>query len=73
MYLSSRPALIKRTRGCELPGTFNLMRISDFFLEQSRPWEVLAKYHIEQAARPRQYPLGTLLLTEQTLRRAARC
>jgi hypothetical protein len=42
--------LMKRTRGCELPGTFNPMIISDLFLEQSRPWQALATSHIEQVA-----------------------
>jgi GTP-binding protein EngB required for normal cell division len=43
--------LMKRTRGYELPGTFNPMIISDLFLEQSRPWQVLATNHIDQVAR----------------------
>ncbi|KAF1939031.1 hypothetical protein EJ02DRAFT_409403 [Clathrospora elynae] len=43
--------LIKRTRGRELPGTFNPMVISDLFLEQSQPWEALARSHIEEVAR----------------------
>ena len=43
--------LMKRTRGCELPGTFNPMIISDLFFEQSRPWQVLATSHIDQVAR----------------------
>jgi hypothetical protein len=42
---------MKRTRGCELPGTFNPMIILDLFLEQSRPWQVLATSHIDQVAR----------------------
>jgi hypothetical protein len=50
-FLDRIEALMKRTRGCELPGTFNPMIITDLFLEQSRPWEVLATHHIEQVAR----------------------
>lgn len=42
--------LMKRTRGRELPGTFNPMIISDLFLEQSRPWEGLAQSHVEEVA-----------------------
>jgi GTPase SAR1 family protein len=49
-FLDRIEVLMKRTRGCELPGTFNPMIISDLFLQQSRPWEVLAKHHIEQVA-----------------------
>jgi hypothetical protein len=50
-FLDRIEALMKRTRGCELPGTFNPMIISDLFLEQSHPWQVLATQHIEQVAR----------------------
>lgn len=49
-FLDRIETLIKRTRGRELPGTFNPMIISDLFLEQSRPWESLAKHHIEKVA-----------------------
>lgn len=49
-FLDRIEALMKRTRGCELPGTFNPMIISELFLEQSLHWEVLAKHHIEQVA-----------------------
>ena len=40
--------LIKRTKGRELPGTFNPMIVSDLFLEQSTPWEVIARSHIDK-------------------------
>ena len=40
--------LMRRTRGCELPGTFNPMIVADLFLEQSRPWEAIARRHVEQ-------------------------
>jgi GTP-binding protein EngB required for normal cell division len=50
-YLDRIEALMKRTRGRELPGTFNPMIVSDLFFEQSRPWEALAKHHIEDVAR----------------------
>jgi len=43
--------LMKRTRGRELPGTFNPMIISDLFVEQSQPWEALVQSHIEKVAR----------------------
>ncbi|KAK1832585.1 P-loop containing nucleoside triphosphate hydrolase protein [Podospora conica] len=38
--------LIRKTRGRELPGTFNPMIVNDLFIEQSRPWEAIAKAHI---------------------------
>ncbi|KZM21682.1 GTPase [Ascochyta rabiei] len=49
-YLERVETLMKRTRGCELPGSFNPMIVSDLFLEQSRPWEALAKRHVEGVA-----------------------
>lgn len=39
--------LLKRTRGRELPGTFNPMIVRELFLEQCRPWEDIALTHIE--------------------------
>ena len=39
--------LIHRTRGRELPGTFNPLVVSDLFLEQSRPWEAIVRAHIQ--------------------------
>jgi GTPase SAR1 family protein len=50
-FLNRIENLMKRTRGRELPGTFNPMIISDLFLEQSQPWEALAEAHISQVAR----------------------
>ncbi|KAI9849143.1 MAG: hypothetical protein M1837_005373 [Sclerophora amabilis] len=31
--------LMTRSRGCELPGTFNPLIVGDLFFEQSRPWK----------------------------------
>jgi GTP-binding protein EngB required for normal cell division len=39
--------LMRRTRGRELPGTFNPMIVSDLFLEQSSSWEVISRKHIK--------------------------
>ncbi|KAH7072271.1 P-loop containing nucleoside triphosphate hydrolase protein [Paraphoma chrysanthemicola] len=50
-FLDRIETLMKRTRGCELPGTFNPLIISDLFLEQSGPWPTLASHHMEQVAR----------------------
>ncbi|RDH26526.1 hypothetical protein BDQ94DRAFT_177479 [Aspergillus welwitschiae] len=41
--------LMKRTRGRELPGTFNPMIVSDLFQEQCRPWETITYQHIFSA------------------------
>ncbi|RPA92075.1 dynamin family protein [Choiromyces venosus 120613-1] len=40
--------LMQRTRGRELPGTFNPMVVADLFLEQSTPWEAITRSHIEK-------------------------
>ena len=40
--------LMKRIKGRELPGTFNPMIVSDLFLEQSTPWEAIARSHIDK-------------------------
>ena len=40
--------ILRKSRGCELPGNFNPMLISHLFWEQSEPWEKLASAHIEQ-------------------------
>lgn len=34
---------MKRSRGCELPGTFNPQIIGDLFYQQSRPWKKLTE------------------------------
>ncbi|GAB1318560.1 GED domain-containing protein [Madurella fahalii] len=40
--------LMRRTRGLELPGTFNPMIVADLFLEQSQPWEGIVRRHVEK-------------------------
>ncbi len=40
--------LMSRTRGRELPGTFNPMVVADLFVEQSQPWESIARNHIDK-------------------------
>lgn len=42
-FLQSVRSLMRRTRGCELPGTFNPLLIGDLFYYQSQPWARLAK------------------------------
>jgi GTPase SAR1 family protein len=43
--------LMRRTRGSELPGTFNPMIVADLFREQCRPWEAIARRHVEKVWR----------------------
>jgi hypothetical protein len=38
---------MRRTRGRELPGTFNPMIVADLFLEQSSPSEAITRSHVE--------------------------
>lgn len=42
---------LERSRGYELPGTFQPMLISQLFWEQSQPWERIATEHIDKVAR----------------------
>ncbi|KAB8223349.1 P-loop containing nucleoside triphosphate hydrolase protein [Aspergillus novoparasiticus] len=45
-YLQHIERLLRRTRGRELPGTFNPMIINDLFKEQSEPWQRIANFHV---------------------------
>jgi hypothetical protein len=38
-YLEEVTQLMRRSRGCELPGTFNPLIIGELFAEQCKPWE----------------------------------
>lgn len=39
--------LLVRSRGRELPGSFNPLLVSELFRDQSRPWEQTAREHVE--------------------------
>ena len=43
--------VLERSRGFELPGSFNPILISQLFWEQSRPWEEIALAHVNTVAR----------------------
>ncbi|KAH1627320.1 hypothetical protein KXV89_008083 [Aspergillus fumigatus] len=47
-YIRHVENLLRRTRGKELPGTFNSTIINDLFLEQSKPWEKLTSEHVRE-------------------------
>jgi hypothetical protein len=47
-FLDHIQHLMQRTKGRELPGTFNPMIVADLFLEQSTPWEAITRNHIER-------------------------
>lgn len=38
-YVSEVRTLMRRSRGCELPGTFNPLIVGDLFFQQSQPWK----------------------------------
>jgi hypothetical protein len=44
-YLEEVTQLMRRSRGCELPGTFNPLIIGELFAEQCKPW----KRHVTKA------------------------
>ncbi|KAH6665836.1 P-loop containing nucleoside triphosphate hydrolase protein [Plectosphaerella plurivora] len=43
VYLAHVKNTMKRNRGCELPGTFNPMIISELFRDQAQPWPDLVR------------------------------
>ena len=47
-FLTEIESVMRRTRGCELPGTFNPMIVSNLFAEQCRPWEAIARRHVDK-------------------------
>ena len=47
-YIDHVKDLMKRTKSRELPGTFNPMVVSDLFLEQSAPWDVITRSHVDK-------------------------
>ena len=46
-FLEQVRRLLERTRGRELPGTFNPMVVKDLFSEQCVPWADIANQHIQ--------------------------
>jgi len=47
-FIADIKNLMRRTRGRELPGTFNPMIVSDLFLEQCLPWEAIVERHVRK-------------------------
>lgn len=45
-YIADIAKLLKRTRGRELPGTYDPMITRDLFQEQSRLWEKITRNHV---------------------------
>lgn len=44
-YIDQVSTLMKRSRGCELPGTFNPLIIGDLFYEQSKNWSTFVEQY----------------------------
>ncbi|RMJ26918.1 Dynamin central region [Aspergillus sp. HF37] len=42
-YADKVKDLMIRTRGCELPGTYNPLVVGELFIEQCKPWESLVR------------------------------
>ncbi|CAG8013332.1 unnamed protein product [Penicillium salamii] len=45
-YLEDIATLLERTRGRELPGTYDPMITRDLFQDQSRPWDGISRNHV---------------------------
>ncbi|KAJ4367254.1 hypothetical protein N0V85_009141 [Neurospora sp. IMI 360204] len=71
-FLDHIEKLMRRTRGRELPDTFSPMIVADLFLEQSRPWEAIARSHVEDAWKAAQDFLDLVIdyLTDEPAYRA---
>lgn len=46
-YLDEVKTIMRRNRGCELPGNFNPLIIGELFLQQCRPWQSIATGLVE--------------------------
>ena len=47
-FLGDVRELVRKSRGCELPGTFNPLIIGDLFYQQSKPWKQLVERYSEK-------------------------
>ncbi|KDN67056.1 putative dynamin family protein, partial [Colletotrichum sublineola] len=68
-YIDEVKKLIRHSRGCELPGTYNPMIISELFTQQCRPWRQLAtaaKDTILQSVRHETYAILTYVADVET-------
>ncbi|WQF77026.1 Putative dynamin stalk domain, GTPase effector domain-containing protein [Colletotrichum destructivum] len=68
-YIDEVKKLIRRSRGCELPGTYNPMIISELFIQQCRPWRQLAtaaKDTILDSVRNETYAILTYVANAET-------
>lgn len=47
-FLNRVRELVRKSRGCELPGTFNPLIVGDLFYQQSKPWKRLIERYSER-------------------------
>jgi GTPase SAR1 family protein len=62
--------LMRRSRGCELVGTFNPLIVGDLFYRQSRPWKRLVERYCESILQAARLCLELILIhtTDETTR-----
>ncbi|KAI1152889.1 P-loop containing nucleoside triphosphate hydrolase protein [Nemania diffusa] len=46
-YIDEVQDIMRKTRGCELPGRFNPLIVTDLFLGQSKPWKDIVTKHVD--------------------------
>jgi hypothetical protein len=61
VYIDEVRYLMKRTRGCELPGTFNPQIIGELFYEQSKPWQAIVESFMAQLLEAARMTLNLVL------------
>lgn len=69
-YTNHVRELMRRTRGCELPGTFSPLIVGDLFYQQSRPWKRLVELFSERILNAIRSTLRLILVhtTDETTR-----
>jgi len=69
-YTNHVRELMRRTRGCELPGTFSPLIVGDLFYQQSRPWKRLVELSGERILNAIRITLRLILVhtTDETTR-----
>jgi len=60
-YIRHVQELMKKSRGRELPGTFNPLIIGDLFYQQSRPWKMLVERYCDILLRATSLCLESIL------------
>lgn len=61
-FLEEVCELMRKSRGCELPGTFNPLIVGDIFYQQSRPWKQLIERYSQRILYASRTTLEIILL-----------